>query len=186
MENVIREVYGVLKSGGSILYPTDTIWGVGCDATNAEAIDKIYKIKERDVNKPMLVILDDDRKLMRYVKDVPEVAWDILDHNEDPLTIIYPQAMGLATNLPAANGSIGIRIVKHPFCQALIRKYNKPLVSTSANFSGEPSPKNYDEISEELKNQVDYIVPQEYTSGNQKASGIIKLGVGGQVQIIRK
>lgn len=186
MEKVIREVFDVLKAGGTILYPTDTIWGIGCDATNADAVDKIYQIKERDLTKPLLVIIDDDRKLMRYVKDVPEVAWDILENTEDPLTIIYPQASGLAPNLPAQDGSIGIRVVKHPFCQTLIRKYNKPLVSTSANFSGEPSPRAFEDISEELKNKVDYIVPKEFASGNQKASGIIKLGISGQVQVIRK
>ena len=186
MKKIVHEAVDALKRGEVILYPTDTIWGIGCDATNPDAIEKIYQIKARDLNKPLLVILDDDRKLNRYIKKVPEVAWDLLDHADKPITIIYPEAYNMAKNLPADDGSIGIRIVNHDFCKALLRKFNKPIVSTSANFSGEPSPRSFDEISQKLKETVDYVVHSRIKTGTNKASSIIKLGVGGQVQIIRK
>lgn len=186
MKEAVQSAVDALKRGEVILYPTDTIWGIGCDATNPDAIEKVYKIKARDLNKPLLVILDDDRNLNRYIKEVPDVAWDLLDHSDKPMTIIYPEAYNLAPNLPAVDGSIGIRIVKHDFCQAVLRKFNKPLVSTSANFSGEPSPKSFEEISQRLRDAVDYVVPSSIKAGGNRASSIIKLGVGGQVQIIRK
>ncbi|NQX92190.1 MAG: threonylcarbamoyl-AMP synthase [Flavobacteriales bacterium] len=186
MQEIINEAKAILKEGGIILYPTDTIWGIGCDATNPEAVEKIYQIKKRDPEKAMLVIIDDDRKLMRYVKEVPEVAWDILESNTEPLTIIYPQAMGLAKNLPAQNGSIGIRVCEHEFCKKLIQSYNKPLVSTSANFSGQPSPQKREDIPQELVDLMDFVVPSDIKAGGQKASGIIMLGVNGEVKVIRK
>ena len=186
MKEAVQAAVDALKRGEVILYPTDTIWGIGCDATNPSAIEKVYTIKARDLNKPLLVILDDDRKLNRYIKEVPEVAWDLLDHSDKPMTIIYPEAYNMAENLPAADGSIGIRIVKHDFCKALLRKFNKPLVSTSANFSGEPSPRSFEDISERLKDAVEYVVPSNIKTGGNRASSIIKLGLGGQIQIIRK
>lgn len=183
----LKQVAQLLKEGKVILYPTDTIWGIGCDATNAEAVKRVYEIKKRIDSKSMLVLLDVPEKISLYVKEVPEISWDLVDFAESPLTIIYPGAMRLAQNLIAEDGSIGIRITKEKFSKDLIYKFNKPIVSTSANISGEPSPACFDEISEEIKNSVDYVV--KYSQNfNQKSkpSGIIKIGLNGEVLIIRK
>jgi len=164
LKEEIRKTLGILKNGGVILYPTDTIWGLGCDATNPEAVKRIYDIKKRADNKSMLVLLADKAT-----------------------TIIYPGAKRLAPNLIAEDGTIGIRITREEFTRSLIFRYNKPIVSTSANISGEPSPHFFGEISEEIKNAVDYIV--DYRRNDHKPaapSSIIKLGMGGEIQIIRK
>ena len=176
----------VLKKGGIILYPTDTIWGIGCDATKAEAVDKIYRLKQRADSKSMLVLLDHIGKIESYVDEMPEVAYDLVELSEKPTTIIYDGAKNIATNLIANDGSIGIRITKELFSSHLIGRFKKPIVSTSANLSGEPSPKNFGEISDEIKNNVDYIVKfgQEKKT-NPSPSCIIKLGKGGVVSIIR-
>jgi len=186
LKEEIDKTIEVLKSGGTILYPTDTIWGLGCDATNFEAIDKIYSIKNRDLNKSFIILLDDDRKLNKYVREIPEVAWDLLDHSDSPLTIIYPQAVNLPQNLLAKDGSIAIRIVKDGFVQQLLKKFNKPIVSTSANFSGELSPKTKKEISKKLIESVDYMVEIETENKQNKSSSIIKLQINGEIEIIRK
>ncbi|GAB1450518.1 L-threonylcarbamoyladenylate synthase [Draconibacterium sp.] len=187
MHEDIKKALDVLKNGGIILYPTDTIWGLGCDATNEKAVEKIYKIKKREDSKSMLVLMENPALLDRYVDDVPEIAWDLVEVASTPLTVIYPNAKNLAKNLIAEDGSIGIRFTKEAFTTQLLQRFRKPLVSTSANFSGEKSPSFFDEISEEIKNQVDYIVEfrQNDTTPAQPSS-IIKLGAGGRIDIIRK
>ena len=186
LKEEIRKTLGILKNGGVILYPTDTIWGLGCDATNPEAVKRIYDIKKRAHNKSMLVLLDDAGKIASYA-DVPDIALDLIEVADKPTTIIYPGAKRLAPNLIAEDGTIGIRITREEFTRSLIFRYNKPIVSTSANISGEPSPHFFGEISEEIKNAVDYIV--DYRRNDHKPaapSSIIKLGMGGEIQIIRK
>lgn len=187
MHNDIKKALEVLKNGGVILYPTDTIWGIGCDATNQKAVQKIYNIKKREDSKSMLVLMENPALLDRYVDDVPEVAWDLVEITTTPLTVIYPNAKNLASNLIADDGSIGIRFTKEEFTSQLLQRFRRPLVSTSANITGEKSPAFFDEISEEIKDQVDYIVEyrQDNTTPSQPSS-IIKLGPGGRIDIIRK
>ena len=173
LKEEIRKTLGILKNGGVILYPTDTIWGLGCDATNPEAVKRIYDIKKRADNKSMLVLLDDAGKIASYA-DVPDIALDLIEVADKPTTIIYPGAKRLAPNLIAEDGTIGIRITREEFTR-------------SANISGEPSPHFFGEISEEIKNAVDYIVDYRRNDHNPAApSSIIKLGMGGEIQIIRK
>ena len=186
LKEEVRKACEVLKNGGIILYPTDTIWGIGCDATNELAVKRIYELKHREDNKAMLVLLDDVGKLASYV-EVRDVAYELLEVNDKPMTIIYPNAKNLAKNLIAQDRTIGIRITSEAFTKALLYRFRKPIVSTSANISGEPSPKCFAEISDAVKSVVDYVVDfrQEETS-NPAPSSIIKLGVGGEIQIIRK
>jgi L-threonylcarbamoyladenylate synthase len=187
MHDDIKKALEVLKSGGIILYPTDTIWGIGCDATNEKAVEKIYQIKKREDSKSMLVLMENPALLERYVTEVPEIAWDLIEIATTPLTIIFSKAKNLAKNLIAEDGSIGIRFTKEAFSSQLLQRFRRPLVSTSANISGEKSPAYFDEISEEIRNQVDYVV--EYRQDDNtpsQPSSIIKLGVGGQIEIIRK
>lgn len=177
----------MLQKGGIILYPTDTVWGIGCDATNEEAVKKIYALKKRADSKAMLVLVDSDVKVDYYVKDVPSVAWDLIECATRPLTIIYDGARNLAPNLLAEDGSVGIRVTSEEFSRQLCFRFRKAIVSTSANISGEPSPATFNEISEEIKQSVDYIVQsrREETS-RPKPSSIIKLGSGGLVKVIRE
>lgn len=187
MQEEIKKALDVLYNGGIILYPTDTIWGIGCDATNSETVKRIYEIKKRVDSKNMLVLIDDANRIPSYIEEMPEVAWDLIDVSDKPLTIIYPGAKNLAANLIAEDKTIGIRVTNDPFCNALIKKFKRPIVSTSANISGHPSPANFSEISDDIKNQVDYIVQQRHNEKEKaKPSGIIQLGVGGQVKVIRK
>ena len=176
-----------MREGGVILYPTDTIWGIGCDATNEDAVRRVYEIKQRQDSKAMLVLVDSSVKVDFYVQDVPEVAWDLIDLADKPLTIIYSGARNLAANLLAEDGSVGIRVTNEEFSKRLCQQFRKAIVSTSANISGQPSPKSFNEISEEVKSAVDYIVGyrQEETS-NPKPSSIIKLDKGGVIKIIRE
>lgn len=187
MHDDIKKAVEVLKAGGVILYPTDTIWGLGCDATNADAVKRIYQIKKREDSKSMLVLMENPALLDRYVDDVPEVAWDLIELSTTPLTIIYSKAKNLASNLVAADGSIGIRFTGEDFSRGLLQRFRKPIVSTSANISGEKPPAFFGEITEEIKSNVDYIVEyrQDDTTPRQPSS-IIKLGPSGQVEIIRK
>lgn len=187
MQNDIKKALEVLKSGGVILYPTDTIWGIGCDATNIEAVRRVYEIKKREDSKSMLVLMENPALLEQYVNNVPEIARDLVEISTTPLTIIYQNAKNLAPNLIAEDGSIGIRFTKEIFTNRLIQQFRKPLVSTSANISGEKSPAFFNEVSEEIKTQVDYIV--EYRQDDlvpASHSSIIKLGHGGTIEIIRK
>ena len=187
MQDDIISASEVILKGGVILYPTDTIWGLGCDATNEKAVQRIYEIKKRLDTKSMLVLLDNENSLPRYVYEVPEVAWQILDVAENPLTLIYPGAINIAQNLIADDGSIGIRITSDSFCEKLICKIHKPLVSTSANISGKNSPSNFNEISDDIKRQVDYIVKWRQDDFSKKQpSGIIKVGLRGEVEVIRE
>lgn len=187
MTEDIKKALEVLKNGGIILYPTDTIWGIGCDATNEEAVQRIYQVKKRADSKSMLVLMENPALLDRYVDEVPEVAWDLIEVATTPLTVIYPGAKNLAKNLVAEDGSIGIRFTKEAFTSQLLQRFRRPIVSTSANISGEKPPTVFAQISEEIKKQVDYIV--EYRQDDNTAtqpSSIIKLGAGGQIEIIRK
>lgn len=175
-----------MQAGGIILYPTDTIWGIGCDATNEEAVRKVYELKRRIDNKAVLVLTDSTAKLNMYVSEVPDIAWDLIEVTDTPLTIIYSQAKNLASNLLGEDGSIGIRVTNEEFSRKLCERFRKPIVSTSANISGEPSPANFQEISEEIKKGVDYIVNyRQEDMSKAKPSHIIKLGNGGVFQIIR-
>ena len=176
-----------MREGGVILYPTDTIWGIGCDATNEDAVRRVYEIKQRQDSKAMLVLVDSSVKVDFYVRDVPEVAWDLIDLADKPLTIIYSGARNLAANLLAEDGSVGIRVTNEAFSKRLCQQFRKAIVSTSANISGQPSPKNFSEISEEVKSAVDYIVGyRQEEMSNPKPSSIIKLDKGGVIKIIRE
>ena len=176
-----------MREGGVILYPTDTIWGIGCDATNEDAVRRVYEIKQRQDSKAMLVLVDSSVKVDFYVRDVPEVAWDLIDLADKPLTIIYSGARNLAANLLAEDGSVGIRVTNEDFSKRLCQQFRKAIVSTSANISGQPSPKNFSEISEEKKSAVDYIVGyRQEEMSNPKPSSIIKLDKGGVIKIIRE
>lgn len=186
LKEEIRKSQEVLKQGGIILYPTDTIWGLGCDATNAEAVKRIFDIKKRADHKSMLILLEDAGKIASYA-DVPEIALDLIEVSDKPTTIIYPNAKRLAFNLIAEDGSIGIRITREEFTQSLLFRFNRPIVSTSANITGQPAPRYFDEINEEIRQAVDYIVNYRQTDRTPTApSSIIKLGVNGEIQIIRK
>lgn len=186
MTEDIKKACEVMAAGGIILYPTDTIWGIGCDATNEKAVQRVYELKRRTDNKAMLVLMDSEAKLDRYVSDVPDIAWDLISVSDKPLTIIYSSAKNLATNLLGADGSVGIRITNEEFSKKLCERFRKPLVSTSANVSGEPSPANFSEVSEVIKEGVDYIVSYRQDDMSKAVpSGIIKLGAGGLVQVIR-
>nr|WP_320020848.1 L-threonylcarbamoyladenylate synthase [uncultured Draconibacterium sp.] len=187
MHDDLKKAVEVLRSGGIILYPTDTIWGIGCDATNAEAVKRIYDIKKREDSKSILILMENPALLNRYVDEVPEVAWDLVELSTTPLTVIYPGAKNLAANLVAEDGSIGIRFTKEEFTRQLLQRFRRPIVSTSANISGEKSPAFFDEISEEIKESVEYIV--EYRQEDRmpsQPSSVIKLGPGGQIDILRK
>ncbi len=183
----INHAVKVLAQGGVILYPTDTIWGLGCDATNEQAISRIYEIKKRDDAKSMIILLASVSQLDRYIQQVPEIAWELFEVADKPLTVILPGAKNLAKNLVAKDNSIGIRIVQDEFCKKMIEKFRKPVVSTSANISGEPWPENFKAIHPEILKSVDYTVKwrQDDTSKG-KPSAIIKLGLKGEVEIIRK
>ena len=186
MNDDLKKACEVMAAGGLILYPTDTIWGIGCDATNEEAVRRVYGLKRRSDHKAMLVLLDSEAKLNGYVSNVPDIAWDLIEVADKPLTIIYSDAKNLAPSLVGEDGSVGIRITREAFSRQLCERFRKPVVSTSANISGEPSPASFSEISEEVKKGVDYIV--EYRQDDQtkaKPSSIIKLGDGGLVQVIR-
>lgn len=176
----------VLRSGGSILYPTDTIWGLGCDATNTKAVENIYRIKQRVESKSLIVLVSSFEQIRNYVDKVPDVAWDLLKCIENPVTVIYSNAKNLAPNVIAEDGSIGIRIVKEEFCAELIRKLSKPIVSTSANISGEASPVTFSHISKDLINHVDYVVKYKQQVFQQsKPSTIIRLLETGEYIILR-
>ena len=183
----IKKAIEVMRNGGVILYPTDTIWGIGCDATNEEAVKKVYEIKKRADSKALICLVDSEAKIDFYVKDVPPVAWDLIELSTKPLTVIYDGARNLAPNLLAEDGSVGIRVTNEEFSKQLCFRFRKAIVSTSANISGEPSPKSFTDISDEIKNAVDYIVGvRQNEKGGAKPSSIIKLGAGGVVQVIRE
>jgi len=182
----IHNAYEVIKEGGIILYPTDTVWGIGCDATNEEAVKKIYALKQREETKSMIVLINGERMMYNVFAKIPEVAWEILDYSERPTTLILDQPKNVAKNIIAEDNTLGIRIVKEPFCFKLMERMKRPLVSTSANISGEPTPMNFKEISPEIIKGVDYVVNLHHNKVCKKPSAIIKLTLDSQVKVIRK
>ena len=181
----VKKCVAILRSGGTILYPTDTIWGIGCDASNEEAVQKIFAIKNRPSSKSMIILVANPDQVSFYA-DVPEVTRDLVEFSEGPLTIIYPKARGIARSLIAEDGSIAIRVVKDEFCRMLINTIRKPLVSTSANLSGEPAPEYFDAISDEIKSSVDYVVNlRQHETRPAAPSRIMKIDMDGTIQIIR-
>lgn len=187
LKDEVNKALSVLQAGGLILYPTDTIWGIGCDATNPGAVEKIFRLKGRDAGKSLIVLLDTEQKLQSYVQEVPDVAYDLIEYAEHPLTIIYSNAKNLAPNVIHQDGSIGIRVVRHPFCQALIQRFRKPIVSTSANISGEPAPAGFDDITDPIRAGVDYIVDVDRSDRTpKKPSTIMKIEPDGRFAFIRR
>ena len=187
MQNDIRKATEVLRNGGVILYTTATIWGIGCDATNPEAVQRVFQIKQRNDAQSMLVLMENPALLNRYVNDVPEIAWDLAELSTTPLTIIFPGAKNLADNLIAKDGSIGIRITTEIFTVKLLQQFRRPVVSTSANVSGEKFSGIFDDISEKIKSRVDYIVNYRQNDINPaQPSSIIKLWPDGRIDIVRK
>ena len=189
MNDINTEIHNALKviqNGGIILYPTDTIWGIGCDATNVEAVKKIYALKQREESKSMIVMMNGEKMMYNVFKDIPEVAWQILDLSEKPTTLILDNPRNIALNLISNDKSLGVRIVKEPFCFKLMERMKKPLVSSSANISGMFSPKSFKEISPEIINGVDYVVNLHREKICDKPSTIIKLSLESKVKIIRR
>jgi L-threonylcarbamoyladenylate synthase len=186
MEKEIDYALAVLKRGGLLLYPTDTVWGIGCDATNANAIDAIYALKQRAESKALICLVSDFKMLNQYVENVPEVAYDILKYASKPTTIIYDDPIRVAQNLVADDNSLGIRVAKSEFCKKLIQKFKKPIVSTSANISGAPTPSHFKEIAPQILEGVDYVVNLQNHKSTAKPSAIIKLKNDGTVAIIRE
>lgn len=198
----VAKAIEVLRAGGVILYPTDTIWGIGCDATNPKAVARVYEIKKRADSKALVLLASDLDMICRYVREIPDMAIQLVEVNDSPMTIIYPEAIAgkapaegeesvsdrhfLAWNVVAEDGSVAIRIPDMDFCKVLIHRLGRPIVSTSANISGEPSPKKFADISEPIRSAVDHIVdPAEEKNSTGKASQIIKVGIDGQICIIR-
>ena len=182
----VHNAYEVIAKGGIILYPTDTVWGIGCDATNEEAVKKIYALKQREETKSMIVLMNGDRMLHSVFHSIPEVAWQILDLSEKPTTLILDQPKNVAKNIIASDNTLGMRLVKEPFCFKLMERMKRPLVSTSANISGAPTPQSFKEISPAIINGVDYVVQLQHDKVNGKPSTIIKLTQDAQVTVIRK
>ena len=183
IENSVR----ILLQGGNILYPTDTIWGIGCDATLCEPVENIYAIKQRIDNKAMLILVDSLSMLEKFVEKIPAMALEILSLSEQALTIIYPGARGLAENLIHTDGSVGIRITTDPFCRGLLQAFHKPIVSTSANVAGKPAPAYYKQIDISIVSSVDYVVDwRRENREKRKPSGILKVGLNGEIEVIRK
>ncbi|MDR1720464.1 MAG: threonylcarbamoyl-AMP synthase [Dysgonamonadaceae bacterium] len=187
MEEEVKRACAVLAKGGVILYPTDTVWGIGCDATDIDAVRRVYEIKQRDDAKSMLVLIDSAEHLAHYVEALPAIAMELVTVSENPLTVIYEGARNLASNLIAADGTIGIRVTNEDFSHALCRRFRKPVVSTSANLSGAPSPATFAEIDAAIIQAVDYVVNYRRDDLRRaRPSSIIKLGNKGEIQIIRQ
>ena len=197
-EEILAEALKTLRAGGTILYPTDTVWGLGCDATNPEAVARIYEIKQRADSKSLVLLACDLDMVARYVKEIPSIAVDLVEVNDAPMTLIYPGAIAgeegapgdkwhLAHNTVAEDGSVGIRIPLMDWCKQLVFKLGRPIVSTSANISGEPTPERFSEINPAIKEAVDFVVPPSVdTQSTGKASQILKVGLKGEIEIIRK
>ncbi|KJJ37600.1 L-threonylcarbamoyladenylate synthase [Aequorivita vladivostokensis] len=186
MKTEIENCIAVLKKGGLILYPTDTVWGIGCDATNPDAVDKVFKLKQRSDEKSLICLVHDFKMLNEYVENVPEVAYDILKYAKKPTTIIYDNPIRVAENIIAADNSLAIRVAKDEFCKKLIQRFRRPLVSTSANISGEKTPQSYAEIDPLILEGVDYVVNLQHEKKSGKPSAIIKLKNDGSVKVIRQ
>lgn len=182
----LKEAVSVMKEGGIILYPTDTVWGIGCDARNPDAIEKIFKLKRRPDSKSMLALVSSEGMLQRTVKEVPDIAWQLIDVAVNPMTIIYDHPVGVADNLKAEDGSLGIRITSEKFSRALCERMRGPVVSTSANISGKPTPMTFSEISNEIKEGVDYVCKfRQDEKAKNKPSNIIKVTRGNVIKVIR-
>ncbi|MEY3678089.1 MAG: hypothetical protein RI924_230 [Bacteroidota bacterium] len=187
LKNEVTNALEVLRAGGLILYPTDTVWGIGCDATNQAAVKKVFELKGRSESKSLIILLDTENKLQSYVSDVPDVAYDLIEYAEKPLTIIYSGAKNLAPNVINEDTSVGIRVVRHPFCEQLLQRFRLPIVSTSANLSGKAAPANFSEIDEKIIHGVDYVVNLEQQELDKKTpSTIMKLEPDGRFVFIRK
>jgi L-threonylcarbamoyladenylate synthase len=183
----IKEALNTLRHGGIILYPTDTIWGLGCDPTNEIAVNRIFKIKSRGENKSLIILVDGLNMIERYVEDIPEIVYELADVSDSPLTIVYPKGKNLAEGVCSEDGSVAIRICHDDFCSELISRFRKPIVSTSANLSGSPSPENFGEIEKSLIEKVDYVVKyHQEDRSKSSASPVIKLNQDGTIKIIRK
>lgn len=183
----IRKALDVLRRGGVILYPTDTIWGIGCDATNEEAVRRVYAIKRRDDAKALITLVDSEAKIQGYVREVPDVAWQLIDCCDHPLTLIYDGARNLAPNLLAEDGSVAIRLTREAFSKELCLRFKRPIVSTSANLSGDPSPATFDDIPRAVKDAVDYVCTSRRNDRTPaRPSSIIKLAANGEIKIIRE
>ena len=182
----VINAFEVIKNGGIILYPTDTVWGIGCDASNKEAVAKIYALKHRMETQSMICLMNGEKMMYNVFKEIPEVAWQILDLSENPTTLVLDNPRNVATNLIATDNTLGIRLVKEPFCFKLMERMKRPLVSTSANISGQPTPKSFKEISPEIIKGVDYVVNLYHDKIAGKPSTIIKLTNDAQVKVIRK
>ncbi len=187
LQDEIKNAVEVLRKGGVILYPTDTVWGIGCDATNAEAVKRVYEIKKRADSKALICLVDSESRLCRYVRNVADVTWDMIELSTKPLTVIFDNATGLAENLLAEDGSVGIRVTREEFSKELCYRFQKPIVSTSANISGEPTAMTFDEIDDEIKNAVDYVVRyNQRCKEKHMPSSIIKISASGEFTIIRE
>jgi L-threonylcarbamoyladenylate synthase len=187
LKDEVNKALKVLQDGGIILYPTDTIWGIGCDATNTEAVKKIFALKQREESKSMIILVDTDNKLQSYITEVPEIAYQLIEFAENPLTLVMPGARNLSPALIAEDGSVGIRVSNHPFCQQLIQRLRKPIVSTSANISGQASPEYFGKISQDIIDGVDYVVDIDQHSMEKKApSTIMRLDPNGSFEFIRR
>ena len=182
----VHNAFEVIKNGGIILYPTDTVWGIGCDATNPEAIAKIYALKQREDSKSMIVLMNGDKMMYNVFSAIPDLAWDLWDLSEKPTTLILDNPRNIAENLIAADKTLGVRIIKEPFCFKLLERMKKPIVSTSANISGMETPKTFKEISPEIIKGVDYVVNLQRDKVCKNPSTIIKLSLDNQVKVIRK
>lgn len=186
MQKAVEKCVEVLRAGGIILYPTDTVWGIGCDATNAEAVAKVYALKRSDDKRSMLCLMRDADMVVRYVNRAPGIAFEVMELSDKPLTAILPGATGVAPNLIPESGTLGVRIPQHDFCQALLRKFGKPIVSTSANISGEETAKRLKDVVQEIIDGVDYVVnPRFEGKPTLKPSSIIAFGKSNEVEIIR-
>lgn len=187
LQDEIKKAVEVLRKGGVILYPTDTVWGIGCDATNAEAVKRVYEIKKRADSKALICLVDSESRLCRYVRNVADVTWNMIELSTKPLTVIFDNATGLAENLLAEDGSVGIRVTREEFSKELCFRFQKPIVSTSANISGEPTAMTFDEIDDEIKNAVDYVVRyNQRCKEKHMPSSIIKISASGEFTIIRE
>jgi len=186
LEQEVNKAAENILNGGTLLYPTDTIWGLGCDATNEKAVQEIFRMKQRPDQKSMLVLVNNEEMLSRYLEELPEAALELIRNIEKPTTIIYPGARRLARNLVAEDGSIGIRLCRDPFCRMLLDRSQVPLVSTSANLSGDPPPENFRAINPILKNEVDQVVEwRQHEEGGAAASSVIKLEKDGTITVLR-
>lgn len=186
MKEIIENCIKVLADGGLILYPTDTVWGIGCDATNQAAVNKVYALKQRPDSKALICLVSDVAMLEGYVSEVPALAYDIIAQSVKPTTIVYPNPCNVAINLIAKDSTLAIRVAGDPFCRKMIQKFRRPLVATSANIAGAPTPASYNEISPAILMGVDYIVPLQHQKKSGDPSAIIRLGTDGSVNVIRK